>query len=842
VGPRPFETDDRPVFFGREREADDLLSLVMFHRIVLLYAQSGAGKSSLINTSIVPGLVQAQFSALPIARVRGAPSAKSGSVPNIYAFNVVSSIAPEALLETSPALRLANAIEAAAPSWRESSPVLILDQFEELFTTDQDRWSEREGFFAQIAEAQAEIHTLRILLSMREEFIAELDPLIWRVPQGIDARYRLELLRHDAAIAAVREPARLCGVVVERGAAEKLVGDLLQINVEGAGGEIRQVRGEYVEPVQLQIVCSRLWGNLPANVDVITEANLEQFGAAKEALAEFYATAVKEAAHASGYPEKLIHLGCTQFVTASGTRSMVHRQGDMVGLLPERVVKLLENAHLLRAELRAGGHWYEITHDRLIKPVLDRKLYDEEIKALLRTRDLLQAAVEQWKARRDFIADRHIIGALSEIKNELILSNDELEFLGMNSIGAGFETAAWVQRLMGQSPELLGDILLRASRHASARIRTNASAALRFADIPSANQALVALATEDSDMEVRKAAAVALIQADRPALNARMIALLGEPRARARAKAALAQMRNETEAHPCAANFERQWSSISLRDRTSLRLNLAWLRLHYGWPTILYVATLAGFFSGLACGLARMVPADLGLTLTNLGPGSDKPSSLFEGLFQGMAGGLAWGTMTAASIALGWILIRRFGPGSVNKRHVGNVLFGTVGGIAGGIGVFSEIFFVFSPASLESLHWVPSGAGRNLGACIGTGYCLFHPLLGVAFGGGMGVALSMLHRSTRWNQFLRPHIDARRIIGWTRTAKQILGLSAVYSLVTGLLLYASALALSHRYGFDVSRAVWETATILIGNIGGVAGVVFGQLIMRVGIIIPPRSD
>ena len=842
VGPRPFETADQALFFGRERETDDVLSLIMFHRMVLLYAQSGAGKSSLINTSIVPGLAQARFAALPVARVRGAPSTRSDAAPNVYVFNAVSAIAPEGQIQANPAFKLADAITEAVPTWKDDSPVLILDQFEELFTTHQERWPDREGFFGQIAEALASIHTLRVLLSMREEFIAELDPLLWQVPQGIDARYRLELLRHHTAIAAVREPARLCGVEVEPSAAEKLVGDLLQINVEGVGGQIRQVRGEYVEPVQLQIVCNRLWERLPDHVDVITQAHLQQFGDANDALREFYASAVREAARVTGYPEKLIHLGCTQFVTASGTRSMVHRQDDMIGLLPGPVVDRLVDAHFLRAEVRAGARWYEITHDRLIKPVLDKKLNDEELKALLRTRDLLEAAVEAWKARRDFSDDRLIVSALSEVKNELILSNDELEFLAMNCIGAGFEMAAWVARLKGQSPQLLEDILLRASRHAKPLIRRNGAAALSFADTRSADRALFALATEDADAEVREAAAVALAQADRQPLNAHVIGLLANPRSRARAKATLAQMRHESEVHTRAADFERQWSSISMRGRLALRLALARLRLRKGWPTILYVATIGGFFAGLSCALARSLPAYWGLTLTNLGRMSDKPSSLFEGVFQGMAGGVVWGTATAAWIALGWILIKRFGPGFLNRRTIGNVLLGIIGGIIGGIGVFSEIFFVFSPASLVSLKWVPEGAGRNLEACIESGYCLFHPLLGVAFGGGIGLALSALHRSRLWNRFLQPHVDAGHVVSWGRTARQIIGISAAYSIVTAVLLYASALAFYHRYGYDLTRTIWETWTIVIGNIGTVAGIIIGLLIMRVGIVIPPRSD
>ena len=54
VGPRPFERGDRGTFFGRTRETRDLLALIMAERVVLFYAQSGAGKTSLLNTQIIP--------------------------------------------------------------------------------------------------------------------------------------------------------------------------------------------------------------------------------------------------------------------------------------------------------------------------------------------------------------------------------------------------------------------------------------------------------------------------------------------------------------------------------------------------------------------------------------------------------------------------------------------------------------------------------------------------------------------------------------------------------------------------------------------------------------------
>jgi len=56
VGPRSFEEEDRPNFFGRDEEGRQLASLVVSHRVVLLYAPSGAGKTSLLKAGVIPNL------------------------------------------------------------------------------------------------------------------------------------------------------------------------------------------------------------------------------------------------------------------------------------------------------------------------------------------------------------------------------------------------------------------------------------------------------------------------------------------------------------------------------------------------------------------------------------------------------------------------------------------------------------------------------------------------------------------------------------------------------------------------------------------------------------------
>ena len=54
IGPRPFEREEQKLFFGREREISELQSLLTAHRTFLLYAASGAGKTSMLNAGLVP--------------------------------------------------------------------------------------------------------------------------------------------------------------------------------------------------------------------------------------------------------------------------------------------------------------------------------------------------------------------------------------------------------------------------------------------------------------------------------------------------------------------------------------------------------------------------------------------------------------------------------------------------------------------------------------------------------------------------------------------------------------------------------------------------------------------
>ncbi|CAG0931852.1 putative serine/threonine-protein kinase PkwA [Thermoflexales bacterium] len=394
IGPRPFERADGSNFFGRTRETRDLLSLIMAERVVLFYAQSGAGKTSLLNTQIIPALENEGFFVLPVARVGSdlPPGLREKTVKNIFVFSVWMGLMGK---ETPLSTLTGTTLSAAINSWKAQAPpdedgdprppILILDQFEEILTTHRDRWQDARGFFEQLAQALDKNSKLGVVLAMREDHVAGLDPYAALLPRRLKARFRMEQLKADGALEAVKQPAQNAGHPFAEGVAEKLVDDLRRVRVVKVAGEQEQdqsVLGPYIEPVQLQVVCRRLWENLPDRQigNPITAEDVEQFGNVDRALTDFYEGTLhqvldqaKPLGEGQGWKVRESQLRRwfgKQLITPMQTRGLVMRGSTETGGLPNPVVDLLETHHLIRADVRAGARWYEISHDRLVEPIL----------------------------------------------------------------------------------------------------------------------------------------------------------------------------------------------------------------------------------------------------------------------------------------------------------------------------------------------------------------------------------------------------------------------------------------------------------------------------------------
>jgi hypothetical protein len=253
---------------------------------------------------------------------------------------------------------------------RKRLRIIVLDQFEELFTTYPERWKDRERFIEQLAEALEGDRTLRVMLALREEYVGRLKRFAELFPSGLRQWFHLERLREGPALAAVEGPAKAAGRPYQPGVAETIVQRLLPIRVRSEDGTVTEISGEFVEPVHLQIVCRRIWDNLAAATQEITAAHVEAHGDVVVALREYYETQVAIVAEETGISaRKLRRWFERELVGDDGRRTRVFEKDGRVAGQLLHVAERFRALYMLRSESQGDAVWFELAHDRLVAPV-----------------------------------------------------------------------------------------------------------------------------------------------------------------------------------------------------------------------------------------------------------------------------------------------------------------------------------------------------------------------------------------------------------------------------------------------------------------------------------------
>ncbi|MFI6030777.1 nSTAND1 domain-containing NTPase [Amycolatopsis magusensis] len=177
VGLRAYGREDAELFFGRERLVDDLVARVRRQRFVAVFGPSGSGKSSVLRAGLIPrlsgtvlcftpGSHPVEECAIHLARL-------TGELPG--------SVHTELAGDPRAVHRLVR--QALAPEPAGAEIVLVVDQFEELFTLCADD-QQRERFLALILTAASEPRSrCRVVLGVRADFY----PHCSRLPQLVEA-------------------------------------------------------------------------------------------------------------------------------------------------------------------------------------------------------------------------------------------------------------------------------------------------------------------------------------------------------------------------------------------------------------------------------------------------------------------------------------------------------------------------------------------------------------------------------------------------------------------------------------------------------------------------------
>ncbi|MEX2109587.1 MAG: hypothetical protein WD802_03190 [Gemmatimonadaceae bacterium] len=606
-GPDSYRSEDAHLFFGRDIAADQVIAKILSSRFSVLHAQSGAGKTSLLNARVLPELevrgwlplrvipqndpsgavrLAAFLQLLPSPRAEAAAIDRAltalalprelptinqlvdryddlplrderrrrlvASVPlgldeiaalkvpngetlpffcrllrtsiNVAGFDAHLAALSEDTFQPAGELRAADLVTAlsatgllrsygalvddlSAPlglvsffdTWlriwgsrhSQYSIVLILDQFEEMFTRFTDRrqrkradaeqpldWSVRDAFIKELRELYeyrgdaangsekegpaAALLPIRYSISLREEFLARLDPVRCFVPDLDVGAYHLPLLTTPDAKTAIEEPASQYGYSYEK----KCLDDILQKLLK---------EGRFIEPAHLQIVCERLWevcgrkfaesaSTSAASSKNRNEVDFETYkdlGFAEGILRNFISGFLSEL----GPADRLEALELLEpLITRSGTRNIVE-WSQLVNRSfrePARRKDLLlemQNRRIVRVEWRLGGQFVEITHEFLIEPILQAIRVDlqgdsETARFVDARRELERIAAAEIRSDERLLLSPHQFEILEANESRIVWSRATAEAMLRSAIVNAWENEERAARRISKWADL----------------------------------------------------------------------------------------------------------------------------------------------------------------------------------------------------------------------------------------------------------------------------------------------------------------------------------------------------------------------------------------------------
>lgn len=228
-GLEPFQAEHAEWFFGRSRLTETMVLRVTSGSpgIVVAVGSSGSGKSSLLRAGLLPALCGDAYQddrrwqgllLTPGPRPTSALAAQLALMVDVAADTI------EAELRAQPA-HAARQLRQLLP---DSRPLLlVVDQFEEVFTATNADVAEQEAFLDALGELAAPANdTLRVVAGMRADFYP--DALRWPVLASAlqDNQVTVGPMTEDELWQAIVEPARLVGMDVENGLIDVLLRDI----------------------------------------------------------------------------------------------------------------------------------------------------------------------------------------------------------------------------------------------------------------------------------------------------------------------------------------------------------------------------------------------------------------------------------------------------------------------------------------------------------------------------------------------------------------------------------------------------------------------------------------
>lgn len=425
-----YTIEDRDVFFGRQREVEELYNMAFQSSLILVYGLSGTGKTSLIQCGLAARFDKADWNPFFIRR----------------GDNINDSLHK----------RLDQALPADAKAGEKTSekvsylfryflrPVyLVFDQFEELFILGDK--AEQEAFGRSIQEIIQQELPCKIVLVMREEFIAQLYSLERYLPMLYDHRLRVEPMNFSKIQDVLLGSFRKFNIQLS-----DPKGDTALIYKNVSAGKFG-VQLPYLQ-VYLDLLYREDFARTYPDREEVSDAlppitftteEIKSFGRIEGVLGRFLRerTEVIEKQLAQAFPElpkDTIHHALDAFVTAEGTKRPVpFEQGEeflSVDIHAPEYLRQLSppvlTACLTALEenriLRRRNDAFELAHDSLAELVEEQRT--EEQRQLKEATLLVRNNYQEYRETGEHLTQKEL-DSIEDLLEEMPLSVAERRFV-----------------------------------------------------------------------------------------------------------------------------------------------------------------------------------------------------------------------------------------------------------------------------------------------------------------------------------------------------------------------------------------------------------------------------
>ncbi len=389
-----FREQDKEYFKGRETDIEKLLILIHRERLTVLFGISGLGKSSLLQAGLFPECRQENI--LPITIRLNFTQGSISLREQIFA--AIAQQVKEQSIEAPHPIENETLWEyfhrRNSEFWDSRNriviPLLCFDQFEEIFTLAADDLKQNSNltkFIMELADlvegrcpeqVKARLdtnpdetkkfnfrqHPYKLIFSLREDYLAELEALRGHMPSVIHNRMRLLQMNGKQALAVVNQTE---GRLIDSKVAETIVRQVAG-KQESKSQELLALR---IEPALLSLVCRELNElRIAMQSKQISAQSVERNR--EKILEDFYLRSLKNKS-----PE-LHRFIEDKLLTISGFRNSEAFDNalEVPGISEHALLKLVQ-LRVLRLEERGGVKRIELIHD-VMTPVV-RKRRDQRL-------------------------------------------------------------------------------------------------------------------------------------------------------------------------------------------------------------------------------------------------------------------------------------------------------------------------------------------------------------------------------------------------------------------------------------------------------------------------------